>query len=43
MQIARSHTEENYLNNFIRVFVDIPLIIGPGNTKPNVHPLPEDR
>lgn len=38
MQIARSHTEENYLNNFIRVFVDIPLIIGPGNTKPNVHP-----
>lgn len=27
-----------YLNNFIRVSVDIPLIIGPGNTKPNVHP-----
>ena len=38
MQIARSHTEENYRNNFIRIFVDIPLIAGPVNTKSNVHP-----
>ena len=38
MQIVRSHTEENYLNDFIRVSVAIPLIIKPMNIKPNASP-----